>query len=129
MYPEHLRYTREHEWALQEGNRVRVGITHFAQQELGDVVYVELPAPGTAVQQGQRFAVVESVKAVSDIYAPVSGTVVEVNGRLSTEPELLNRDPYGEGWICLLELSNPAELETLLSAAEYRQLIGAGGGT
>jgi len=129
VYPEHLRYTREHEWALQEGNRVRVGITHFAQQELGDVVYVELPAPGTAVQQGQRFAVVESVKAVSDIYAPVSGTVVEVNGRLSTEPELLNRDPYGEGWICLLELSNPAELETLLSAAEYRQLIGAGGGT
>ncbi|HEY8486682.1 MAG TPA: glycine cleavage system protein GcvH [Limnochordales bacterium] len=129
MYPEHLRYTREHEWALQEGNRVRVGITHFAQQELGDVVYVELPAPGTTVQQGQRFAVVESVKAVSDIYAPVSGTVVEVNGRLSTEPELLNRDPYGEGWICLLELSNPAELETLLSAAQYRQLIGAGGGT
>ena len=124
MYPDHLRYTREHEWALAEGARVRVGITYFAQQELGDVVYVELPATGGTVTRGARFAVVESVKAVSDIYAPVSGTVVEVNGRLSTEPELLNKDPYGEGWICVIEASNPAEAERLLTAEQYRQLIG-----
>ena len=128
MYPDHLRFTREHEWALAEGSRVRVGITFFAQKELGDVVYVELPAAGSAVQQGARFAVVESVKAVSDIYAPVSGTVVEVNGRLATEPELLNKDPYGEGWICIIEASDPAQLQSLLTADQYRQLIGQAAG-
>ena len=125
MYPEELRYSKEHEWAKVEGSRAWVGITHFAQQELGDVVYVELPAVGSAVSQGARVAVVESVKAVSDVYAPVSGTVVEVNQRLATEPELLNRDPYGDGWICVIEVKDPSELEGLLTAEQYRRLVGA----
>lgn len=125
MYPEHLRYTKEHEWAAADGTRVRVGITDFAQRELGDVVFVELPQVGASVRQGQSFCVVESVKAVSDVYAPVSGTVVEVNGRLAQEPELLNRDPYGEGWICVIEAADPAQLDGLLTAERYRELIGA----
>ncbi|HLT58125.1 MAG: glycine cleavage system protein GcvH [Limnochordales bacterium] len=123
MYPEDLRYTKDHEWARQEGSRVRVGITHYAQAELGDVVFVDLPQEGSILQAGEAFAVVESVKAVSDIYAPVSGRVVEVNHELADRPELINEDPYGAGWIAVLEMENPAELDDLLDAAAYRQLI------
>ncbi len=127
MYPEHLRYTREHEWAKIEGGRVRVGITRFAAERLSDVVFVELPAPGSAVKQLQPFGVIESVKAVSDLYAPVSGTVVEVNPALTGRPELVNQDPYGDGWMLVVELADPAEVQHLLSADEYRQLIGDSG--
>ena len=105
MYPSELRYSEDHEWLkLEEGNRARVGITDFAQKELGDVVFVELPEEGTALNAGESFAVVESVKAVSDIYAPVSGKVVEVNDALNDSPELINEDPYGEGWIAIIDL-------------------------
>ena len=126
MYPEHLRYTREHEWARIENGRVRVGITQFAAERLSDVVFIELPAPGSTVKQLQPFGVVESVKAVSDLYAPVSGTVAEVNPVLAERPELINQDPYGDGWMLVVELSNPAELQELMSADEYRRLIGDG---
>ncbi len=123
MYPEDLRYSKQHEWVRQEGSRVRVGITHFAQNELGDVVFVDLPQEGSILQAGEAFAVVESVKAVSDIYAPVSGRVVEVNQELADRPELINQDPYGAGWIAVLEMENPAELEDLLDADGYRALV------
>src|SRR3990170_4849831 len=126
MYPEHLRYTREHEWARIENGRVRVGITQFAAERLSDVVFIELPAPGSTVKQLQPFGVIESVKAVSDLYAPVSGTVAEVNPVLAERPELINQDPYGDGWMLVVELSNPAELQGLMSADEYRRLIGDG---
>lgn len=127
MYPESLKYTKEHEWAAIDGRRVRVGITFYAQRELGDVVYVELPRVGTAVHKDGRMAVVESVKAVSDVYAPVSGTVVEVNEALQDSPELVNKDPYGQGWMCVIEASDPSEFARLLSAADYRALIGEAG--
>ena len=123
MYPTDLRYTKKHEWARQEGNRVRVAITHYAQQELGDVVFVDLPQEGSILQAGEAFAVVESVKAVSDIFAPVGGRVVEVNHDLADHPELINQDPYGAGWIAVLEMENPAELDELLDADAYRKLI------
>lgn len=125
MYPEELGYSKEHEWVKDEGNnRVRIGITHFAQEELGDVVFVELPQAGQTVEKDKPFSVVESVKAVSDIYSPLSGTIVEVNEELENRPELINEDPYGAGWIIVLELSDPAEKETLLTAAEYKAHIG-----
>jgi len=124
VYPESLRYTKEHEWAAIDGRRVRVGITAYAQRELGDVVYVELPKVGATVERDKRMAVVESVKAVSDVYAPVSGTVVEVNEALQDSPELINKDPYGEGWVCVIEASDPDEFALLLSAADYRAIIG-----
>ncbi|HEY8426475.1 MAG TPA: glycine cleavage system protein GcvH [Limnochordales bacterium] len=127
MYPETLKYTKEHEWAAIDGRRVRVGITDYAQRELGDVVYVELPKVGATVERDGRMAVVESVKAVSDVYAPVSGTVVEVNEALQDSPELINKDPYGEGWLCVIEASNPDEFALLLSAADYRAIIGETG--
>ncbi len=123
--PAHLRYSRDHEWLAVEGERATVGITDFAQRELGDIVYVELPAVGKAVTAGEALGTVESVKAVSDIYAPVSGTVIEVNTVLSDHPETVNRDPYGEGWICRLRMSNGAEIEQLLDAAAYRALVGS----
>jgi glycine cleavage system H protein len=130
MYPKELRYSREHEWIKVSGKRAIVGITDFAQKELGDVVFVELPAAGDPVTQGGEFAVVESVKAVSEIYAPVSGTVVEVNQGLADQPETINQDPYGEGWIAVIELSDPLELENLLSAEDYATFVGGeeGGG-
>lgn len=126
MYPEHLRYTREHEWAKIENGRVRIGITQFAAERLSNVVFVELPAPGSVVERLQPFGVIESVKAVSDLYAPVSGTVVEVNPTLTERPELVNQEPYGDGWMLVVELANPAELQQLMSADEYRGLIGGG---
>ncbi len=125
MYPAELRYSTEHEWVRVEGGRARVGITFFAQKELGDVVFVDLPQVGARVAAGDGFAVVESVKAVSDIYAPVSGTVVEVNQQLIDQPELINQDPYGQGWIAVVEMSDPAEVGRLLTADQYRAHVGA----
>lgn len=125
MYPEELGYSKEHQWIKDEGNnRVRLGITHFAQDELGDVVFVELPQVGQEVEKDKPFSVVESVKAVSDIYTPVAGKVVEVNEELENQPELVNEDPYGTGWIAIIELSNPEHMDTLLSVSDYKSHIG-----
>ncbi|HHW08701.1 MAG TPA: glycine cleavage system protein GcvH [Firmicutes bacterium] len=124
MYPENLKYSKEHEWVMAEaGNRARIGITFFAQKELGDVVFVELPEEGAEVAAGDGFAVVESVKAVSDIYAPVSGRVVEVNQALNDNPERINEDPYGEGWIAVIEMTDAAELDDLLNSDDYAALV------
>ena len=120
--PEELRYTPDHEWARSEGDTVRVGITDFAQDALGDVVFVKLPMTGTTVNKGDALGEIESTKSVSDIYAPVSGNVVEANGDLSSQPQRVNEDPYGEGWICTIAPSDPAELKSLLSADKYREL-------
>ena len=125
VYPEDLRYSKEHEWVRQEGgNRVRVGITFYAQRELGDVVFVELPRLGDEVEANRPCAVVESVKSVSDVYAPVSGTVVEINETLPDKPELINQSPYEDGWLFVIEMSRPQELEELLDAEGYKAHIG-----
>jgi len=125
--PADLKYTKEHEWAKIEGGQARIGITAFAQEQLGDVVFVELPKVGAKVSGAKTFGVVESVKAVSDLYAPLSGEVVEVNGELTKKPETVNTDPYGQGWMIVVKLSNPAEADGLLSAEAYQQLIAAAG--
>jgi glycine cleavage system H protein len=125
MYPENFRYTKEHEWVRVEGDVGTIGITDHAQQELGDIVYVDLPKQGARVTQGGTLGSVESVKAVSDIYAPVSGEVVGINSVLADAPEKLNADPHGEAWLVRIKLSAPAELEKLLSAADYQAYIGA----
>jgi glycine cleavage system H protein len=125
MYPEDLRYTKEHEWARQESNVVRVGITHYAQDALGDIVYVDLPSPGTEVSAGQPFGEVESTKSVSDIYSPLTGTITERNARLEESPDLVNQDPYGDGWMVLIEATNSSELDGLLTAAQYQEFIAA----
>jgi glycine cleavage system H protein len=125
--PADLKYTREHEWARQDGNRIRVGITHFAQEQLGDVVFVELPKAGARVRAHQTFGVVESVKAVSDLFAPVSGEVVEVNAELAQKPEMVNQDPYGRGWMLMVAPADLAEWDQLLTAAQYEQFIAEGG--
>jgi len=122
MYPDDLRYSKEHEWVRVDGSRATIGITSFAADELGDIVFVELPEVGASLSQFATFGVVESVKAVSDLYAPVSGTVTEVNGALADQPELLNTDAFGDGWILRLELAEPAELEGLLDAQAYAEL-------
>jgi glycine cleavage system H protein len=123
-YPKELKYTSEHEWAATlEGDRVRVGITDFAQDALGDVVYVEVPEEGTEVKAGQAFGEVESTKSVSDIFSPVSGTVVERNPALSDSPELVNQDPYGEGWLVVIQMSAPAELEGLMDSDAYQRTL------
>jgi glycine cleavage system H protein len=127
-YPAELRYTREHEWAKIEGKRARVGITHYAQDQLGDVVFVELPKVGARVTQMKTFGVVESVKAVSDLFAPLSGVVVEVNEELVKQPERVNRDPYGAGWLIVVELANPAEAEKLMTAPQYEEFLKTAGG-
>ena len=121
--PEGLRYSKDHEWARLEGGRVRMGITDYAQDALGDVVFVQLPAVGTEVEAGASFSEVESTKSVSDIYAPVGGVVVEINDDLADAPERLNEDPYGDGWLCILEPRDPAELDALLDAEGYRRLV------
>ena len=123
MYPENYRYTKEHEWVLAEGGAGTIGITHHAQGELGDIVYVDLPAAGAALEQGKTFGSVESVKAVSDIYAPVSGEVTEVNELLATAPEKLNEDPHGAGWLIKVKLSAPDEIKSLMTAAEYQSYL------
>jgi glycine cleavage system H protein len=123
LLPEELRYSAEHEWVAVEGVRARIGITDFAQDQLGDVVYVELPAVGANVLAHGSVAEVESTKSVSEIYSPVSGTVVEVNDALGDAPELVNGEPYGGGWIFVVEMADPTELESLLDAAGYRALV------
>ena len=125
MNPSELRYTEEHEWTRADGARVTVGITEYAQDALGDVVYVDLPATGTRVEQGQPFGEVESTKSVSDLYAPMSGTIVERNESLESSPELVNSDPYGEGWMVVIEADDPAAAEGLLSAEDYEKLTAA----
>ena len=124
-YPDNLRYTKEHEWVLVEGDIGVVGITDHAQHELGDIVYVDLPKIGASVELGKSLGSVESVKAVSDIYSPVSGEVVAVNEILSQSPEKLNQDPHGEAWLVKVRLSAPDQLKTLLSAADYQAYVGA----
>ena len=122
-FPAELRYSSDHEWVRVEGDTIRLGITDFAQDNLGDVVYVQLPEVGSAVEAGDAFSEVGSTKSVSDIYSPVSGTVSEVNSALEATPELLNGDPYGEGWICAIALSDPSQLDSLLDADAYRALV------
>jgi glycine cleavage system H protein len=123
-FPEDLRYTREHEWARDEGDaRVRVGITDYAQDALGDVVYVDVPEVGTSVTADQPFSEVESTKSVSDVYSPVSGTIVERNAALDERPELVNDSPYGDGWLVLIEMSDPSQLDGLMDAAAYRGFL------
>lgn len=122
-FPEDLRYSSDHEWVRVEDGKVRVGITDYAQDALGDVVYVEVPEVGTTVEANSKVSEVESTKSVSDIYAPVAGTVVEVNNDLTDAPERLNEDPYGEGWICVIDPSDPAEIDALLAPSAYRELV------
>ena len=123
-YPEELKYTSEHEWAaVEQGDRIRVGITDFAQDALGDVVYVEVPEEGTEVRAGEPFGEVESTKSVSDIYSPVSGTVVERNAALSDSPELVNQEPYGQGWLVVIRMGDPSELEGLMDASAYKKTL------
>lgn len=122
-FPEELRYTKEHEWGRVEGERVRVGITDFAQDALGDVVYVDLPEVGARVEAGQPLGEVESTKSVSDVYSPVTGTVVERNALVDDRPELVNEAPYGDGWLVLIDVADPAVVEGLLDAAAYRALV------
>ena len=125
--PADLRYTRDHEWAKQEGAAVRIGITAFAQEQLGDVVFVELPKVGSTLSQRQSFGVVESVKAVSDLFAPMSGEVTEINPALSSAPEKVNQDPYGEGWMIVVRPASAAEWDQLLTPAQYEELVAQGG--
>ena len=122
--PHELRYSTDHEWVrIHDGGRVRIGITDYAQDALGDIVFIDLPAVGTAVSPGDVFGEVESTKSVSELFAPLSGTVVAVNDELDSGPERVNEDPYGDGWICEIELSDPAELDDLMDAAAYTALI------
>jgi len=121
-YPDGYKYTKDHEWVELSGDRGKVGITDYAQQQLGDVVYLELPDLGAKLKQGQSFGTIESVKAVSELYAPVSGEVVEVNATLKTTPEAVNKDPHGS-WMIVIRLSNPAETPALLDAAAYQALV------
>ena len=122
-FPKELRYTKSHEWARREGNRITVGITDYAQKEISDVVFVELPKMGQSAMQGKAIAVVESVKAAFDIYAPVSGKITKINQELETSPALVNQDCYANGWFFEMEMSNPAEWDSLLSAEEYEKNI------
>ena len=125
MYPEDVRYTESHEWARVEGNVATIGLTDHAQAELGDIVYLELPAAGTAVAAGKECGVIESVKAASDLYAPLSGKVVAVNDKAVGEPALVNREPYGGGWLLKIELRDVSEVENLKTAVEYKEFVGA----
>ena len=122
-FPKDIKYTKEHEWARAEGNIITVGITDYAQDSLGDVVYLELPAEGTTVTKDETFGVIESVKTVSDLYSPITGTVIEVNDALVDNPEVINDDPYGDAWILKVEMNAPAELAELLTADEYKKYV------
>lgn len=121
--PDDLRYSPDHEWIRVEDGYARLGITDHAQDALGDIVFVQLPSVGTAVTAGSSISEVESTKSVSEVYVPVTGTVVEVNDELGDSPERLNEDPYGQGWICVIDIADPTEIERLLDAEEYRRLV------
>ena len=123
-YPENLRYTKEHEWIRIEGDEAVIGITEFAQHELGDIVYVEIETVGQDLNAGDVFGTVEAVKTVSDLYLPVAGTITEINPNLNSNPELVNSDPYGQGWMVKMKLANAQDTETLMDAAAYGQLVG-----
>ena len=123
MYPQDCRYSKDHEWIKVEGDRGRVGITDYAQKQLGDVVFLELPEVGRALAAGEQFGTVESVKAVSELYSPVAGEVVEVNDPLAQKPETINKDPHGAAWMIVLKLADPAEVTGLLDAAAYQALV------
>lgn len=125
QFPDNLKYTKDHEWISIDGNTATVGITEFAQRELGDIVYVEISAVGKALQANEIFGTVEAVKTVSDLYLPVSGTITEVNPELESNPEYVNQDAFGKGWMVKMEISNPAELSELMDAAAYQALVGA----
>ena len=122
-FPDQLRYTKEHEWIRMEGDQAVIGITDFAQHELGDIVYVEIETVGQQLKTGEVFGTVEAVKTVSDLFLPVNGTITEVNPKLNTNPELVNNDPYGDGWMVKMKLENPADVETLMDAAAYQDLV------
>lgn len=124
MYPSDRRYSKDHEWIAVNDDLATVGITHFAQEELGDIVFVELPQAGKTVRAGEVLGTIESVKAVSEIYAPVSGSVVEANSLLDGTPEAVNRDPHGSGWYCRIRMTDPAELATLVDAEAYSAIVG-----
>jgi glycine cleavage system H protein len=124
-FPENFRYTREHEWVLLEGDTATFGITDHAQHELGDIVYVDLPKPGTKLEAGKSFGSVESVKAVSDVYAPMGGEVIEANEALVAAPEKLNEDPHGAAWLIKVKVDNPIDINSLLSPADYQTYVGA----
>jgi glycine cleavage system H protein len=123
-FPDNLRYTKDHEWIRLEGDEAFVGITDFAQHELGDIVYVEIETIGQDLNAGDVFGTVEAVKTVSDLYLPVNGTVTEINPKLNSNPELVNNDPYGEGWMAKIKLGNAADIESLLNAEAYQKLVG-----
>ena len=123
-FPAHLKYTKDHEWIHLEGNVATIGITDFAQSELGDIVYIDVPSLNQSLKKEEVFGTVEAVKTVSDLFIPVSGKVTEVNPQLNDKPELVNKDPYGEGWMVKILIDNPAEVNDLLDAAAYKQLIG-----
>jgi glycine cleavage system H protein len=126
MYPADLKYTREHEWARLEDNRATVGITDYAQESLGDIVYIDIPSVGTAVTAGERFGEVESTKSVSDLYSPVSGTIVDRNVDLDKNPEIINSDPYGRGWLVVVEVTESGQFGSLLDAEAYTELVAEG---
>ena len=123
-YPDNLRYTKDHEWIRLEGDEAVIGITDFAQHELGDIVYVEIETVGQELKEGDVFGTVEAVKTVSDLFLPVAGSITEVNPNLNSNPELINSDPYGQGWMVRMKLTNAADVEGLMDAAAYGQLVG-----
>jgi glycine cleavage system H protein len=124
-FTDNLKYTKDHEWVRAEGNTAVIGITDFAQSELGDIVFVEIETEGESLDKEAVFGTVEAVKTVSDLFMPVSGKIANVNDALTTKPESVNKDPYGEGWMVKVEMSNPSELNELMSAADYRKMVGA----
>lgn len=123
-FPSELKYTKEHEWVLVQGNKAKVGITDFAQKELGDIVFLDIATLGKEVKQNEIFGSIEAVKTVSDLFMPVSGTVLNLNEDLESDPQLVNSDPYGNGWMVEITISNPAELEDLMSASDYEAMVG-----
>jgi glycine cleavage system H protein len=123
-FPENVKYTADHEWIRVEGNFGWIGITDYAQGELGDIVYVEIPAVGAKIEKGKSFGTIEAVKAVSDLFAPIGGEVVEINAEMKDHPEVVNKDPYGEGWMVKIVITDPSQLDALLDVQAYKKLIG-----